>query len=232
MMESESEETQLGIAIVGAGGHGRVAMECLELSGLLLGEVAFFDDRWETLSQVDGVPVCGPIAALAVDARFETVFVGIGDNRARRRITADLAAAGKRFLTAIHPKTTISSRADLGEGAIAVAGTVVNRDARVGRGAILNTLCSVGHDCRIGDFAQISPGVNLGGGAVIEEGACLGIGAMVAPLAHVGAWTVVGAGSVVLKDLPSGWFCYGAPARPIRPMRVDELPADVTPAVV
>jgi sugar O-acyltransferase (sialic acid O-acetyltransferase NeuD family) len=213
----------MGIAIVGAGGHGRVAYECLELAGALDGDVAFFDDRWETLAAVEGISVYGPVARLVDDERFPSVFVGIGDNGTRRRNTRMLDRAGKRFLTALHPRTVISPRAQIGPGTIVVAGTVVNRDARVGSGAILNTLCSVGHDCVVEDFAQVSPGVNLGGACVIEEGAFLGMGVKVGPEARVGAWSVVGAGSVVLDDLPARSFCIGMPARAVRNLRADEL---------
>ena len=214
----------MGIAIVGAGGHGRVAFECLELSCETTEEVAFYDDRWERLSAVDGVPVFGPVESLAINAHFDRVFVGVGDNVARRRISLLLARAGKTFLTIRHPKTTISPRAAIGEGTIVVAGTVVNRDARVGFGAILNTVCSVGHDCVVEDYAQISPGVNLGGACVIGEGAFLGIGVRVVPEARIGAWSIVGAGSVVLGDLPERSFCVGVPVKVVRPLREDELP--------
>jgi len=218
----------VGVAIVGAGGHGRVALECLQLSGELGPDedIAHFDDQWDSLDSTEGVPIYGPVLILAEDQHFPYVFVGIGDNRARRRISLELERAGKSFLTILHPQTVISPRAKIGEGSIAIAGTVVNRDAQVGRGVILNTTCTVGHDCRVGDFAQISPGVNLGGAAIIGEGAFLGIGVKVVPLARVGAWSIVGAGSVVLNDLPDRHFCVGAPARPIRSLRKDEFPAD------
>lgn len=217
----------MGIAIVGAGGHGRVALECLQLSTGSLGDVVFFDDRWEEMKGIGDVSVLGPVTSLASDNRFESVFVGIGSNLARRRIMLELAVAGKQILTIVHPHTAISHRAHLQEGTIAIAGTVVNREARVGRGVILNTLCSVGHDCIVDDFAQISPGVNLGGAAVIGEGAFLGIGAKVVPQARIGAWSVVGAGSVVLDDLPGASYCYGTPARVIRHLRPDELPSGI-----
>jgi len=216
----------MGIAIVGAGGHGRVALECLELSRGSLGDIAFFDDRWKEIESVEGVPIFGPVSSLFEDDRFENVFVAIGDNLARRRIMNELDSRGKQILTIVHPHNAISPRASLSEGAISIAGVVVNRGARVGRGAILNTLCSVGHDCLVGDFAQVSPGVNLGGAAVIGEGAFLGIGTKVVPEARVGAWSIVGAGSVVLDDLPSGSFCHGSPARAVRRLRPDELPSE------
>jgi sugar O-acyltransferase (sialic acid O-acetyltransferase NeuD family) len=222
----------MGIAIVGAGGHGRVALECLELAVGGPQDVAFFDDNWEHIDSIENSPVLGPIALLAHDRRFVDVFVAIGSNRVRQRAFLELLAAGKHILTIIHPHTMISPRATVHEGVIAIPGTVVNRDARIGRGAILNTLCSVGHDCSIGEFAQVAPGVNLGGASVIGEGVFLGIGTKVVPKAQIGAWSIVGAGSVVLNDLPGGSFCHGSPARVIRPLRADELPFDIDLSVV
>lgn len=217
----------MGIAIVGAGGHGCVALECLELVMGTLADVAFFDDRWDEIGSIEDIPVLGPISSLAEDARFRDVFVAIGSNLVRQKVLHELVSAGKQILTIVHPHTMISPRAHLQQGTIVIAGTVVNRDAQVGRGVILNTLCSVGHDCLVKDFAQISPGVNLGGAAVIGEGVFLGIGTKVVPEAQIGAWSIVGAGSVVLEDLPSGSYCYGIPARVIRQLRPDELPVDI-----
>lgn len=204
------------IAIVGAGGHGKVVLDCLErIHGEGL-DAAFFDDAFPGKRDVLGAPVLGPISAVLEDDRFESVFVAIGDNRRRRDVTQRLQQAGKQFLTIIHPFTAISARALVGAGTIAVAGTVVNAAADLGDGVILNTQCSIGHDVVVKDFVQVAPGVHLGGGSIVEEGAFLGIGAQVAPEVRIGAWTVVGAGSVVLENLPAWTFCHGAPARPVR----------------
>lgn len=217
----------MAIAIVGAGGHGRVALECLELAAGEPQDAVFFDDNWESIDPIENVPVLGPIASLAHNLRFADVFVAIGSNRVRQKVFSELLAAGKHILTITHPHTMISPRATLQEGVIAIPGTVVNRDARIGCGVILNTLCSVGHDCIVEDFSQVAPGVNLGGAVVIGEGVFLGIGTKVVPEAQIGAWSIVGAGSVVLNDLPSGVFCHGSPARVIRPLRPDELPFEM-----
>ena len=214
------------IAIVGAGGHGRVALDCLRVrSGDDL-DLAFFDDRWQDIGELDGVPVRGSIADLLQASEWDRVFVAVGDNATRQRIAEDLVRRGRQLVMILHPHTAISPRATIGEGTIAVAGSVANAGARVGRCVILNTLSSVGHECVVEDFAQIAPGVNLGAGAVIERGAFLGIGAKVVPLARIGAWSVVGAGSVVLGNLPARSFCYGTPARVVRPLTREEVPAD------
>ena len=51
---------------------------------------------------------------------------------------------------------------------------------------------------------------------VIADGVWLGGGAIVCPGVTVGENTVVGAGAVVVKDLPAGVLAVGNPARPIR----------------
>jgi len=214
------------IAIVGAGGHGRVALDCLRVGSGDDVDLAFFDDRWAEVREVDGVQVVGPLEALYEAPEWDHVFVAVGGNATRQRVAEDLVRRGRRLVTIVHPHTAISPRATIGDGTIVVAGGVVNAGARVGRCVILNTLSSVGHDCVVESFAQIASGVNLGGGAVIERGAFLGIGAKVVPLARIGAWSIVGAGSVVLGDLPARSFCHGTPARVVRPLTLDELPAD------
>jgi maltose O-acetyltransferase len=50
----------------------------------------------------------------------------------------------------------------------------------------------------------------------IEDGVWLGGGVIVCPGVTVGENTVVGAGGVVVKDLPAGVLAVGNPARPIR----------------
>jgi len=50
----------------------------------------------------------------------------------------------------------------------------------------------------------------------IEDGVWLGGGVIVCPGVTIGENTVVGAGGVVVKDLPPGVLAVGSPARPIR----------------
>jgi sugar O-acyltransferase (sialic acid O-acetyltransferase NeuD family) len=211
------------VAIVGAGGHAQVVADILiQLHGEKL-HLTFFDDRWEALPLSEIGELGGPVSAVPSPGAIDAVFVAIGDNRARRSIHIRLKESGHQFLTVIHPHTAISPQSILGEGTIAVAGVVANCRSSVGIGVILNTTSSVGHECTVGDFAQLAPGVNLGGASMIGEGVFLGIGAKVGPGVRIGEWSKVGAGAVVLDDLPERHFCAGIPARPIRPLRPDEM---------
>lgn len=53
---------------------------------------------------------------------------------------------------------------------------------------------------------------------VIREGAWIGAKATVARGVHVGAHAVIGANSVVVKDVPDGHLASGVPARVLRPV--------------
>jgi carbonic anhydrase/acetyltransferase-like protein (isoleucine patch superfamily) len=96
---------------------------------------------------------------------------------------------------------------------VVFAGAVVQPGAAVGRHVILNTACSADHDNEIGDFAQLAPGAHLAGTVRVGEGAFIGTGATVLPDLVVGAWSTVGGGGVVARDVPPGVTVKGVPAR-------------------
>jgi maltose O-acetyltransferase len=86
----------------------------------------------------------------------------------------------------------------------------------------------------IGDDVQIGPGVQLvtpshpldpderrtglewGAPVTIEDDAWLATGVIVCPGVRIGAGCVIGAGSVVTRDMPGRHLCFGNPCRPVR----------------
>jgi len=215
------------VLIIGAGGHGRVVADVLlrmRERGEAVEPVGFVDDK-PTLTgeEVLGLPVLGTtgdIGRLAHDA----VIVAVGDNAVRRRLFDRLRQAGERFFTARHPQSVVAPDVVLGEGTTVCAGVVVNTGSAIGADVILNTSCSVDHDNRVGDHVHIAPGVRLGGEVEVAEGALVGIGATVIARRRVGAWSVVGAGSLVHHDVPDSAVSMGNPARVVGGRSAGETP--------
>jgi len=107
---------------------------------------------------------------------------------------------------------------------------------RIGARAFVNFNCTMldGAPITIGDECLIASGVQLITAShpidpvprraaweqalpvTIGDGVWLGAGAIVCPGVSIGKNTVVGAGSVVTKDLPAGIVAYGNPARVAR----------------
>lgn len=66
------------------------------------------------------------------------------------------------------------------------------------------------------DFAILSPGVHISGYVTLGEGCYIGTGANIIDRKTIGAWSVVGAGSVVINDVPPYSTTVGVPAKIIK----------------
>ncbi len=110
----------------------------------------------------------------------------------------------------------------------------------LGERVFFNFNCIVLDVCRvaIGDFTLFGPAVQIytathpmnaalrrhqesGKPITIGSDVWIGGGAILCPGVNIGSRTVVGAGSVVTRDLPEGVFAAGNPCRVIRPIDDD-----------
>lgn len=202
------------LIVYGCGTQGRAIIEFLVESeggrGLRLAD----DDHRLWGKEIFSLTVTSPLDAFAAGPQAFTC--AIGDNHARREVSARLSAEGHKAIAVRHPSAIVAGSASVGAGSILMARALVNSESRVGAGCLLNTGCVVEHHCAIGDFAHLAPGVLLGGGVNVGAGAMLGLGAMVLPGVTIGSGAVVGAGAVVLHEVPPGATVAGNPARVLR----------------
>lgn len=138
-------------------------------------------------------------------------FVGIGDNKIRKRIQELLILNKFKILTIISKKAHIHKSVKIGVGSVIMPGVVIEPDARIGDGVIINTGATLDHDCVIDNFVHIAPGCNLAGNVIIKKGVFLGVGTKVIPKIIIGKWVVAGAGSVIVDDINDFSFGYGVP---------------------
>ena len=191
--------------LYGASGHGKVIKEILEAQGRSVD--GFIDDD-ESINEQSNLPV------IHSAEKTDEVIVSIGVNETRKTIADKLHC--KIGEAAIHPSAIISDSAEIGEGSVVMAGTVVNADTKIGKHCIINTGATVDHECQIGDYAHVAPGAHLCGQVNVGEGTLIGVGTSVLPCVNIGKWCVIGAGSVVISDIPDGYLAYGEPCKLVK----------------
>ncbi|MBI3548194.1 MAG: acetyltransferase [Elusimicrobia bacterium] len=208
------------IAIVGAGGHGREVADVLRhaaRAGEALSIEGFIDEN-ESLHgrEIEGLPALGGWEWFDRPARREVqVVCAVGAPNICRKLVLRARALGLSFGDAISPLACVSPGAKLGAGITLFPHAVVGVGARLGNHCILNLGASVSHDSVVGDFTILNPGARLAGNVMVGEGCNIGMQSSVIQGRTVGAWTTIGAGAAVVRDIPPGVTAVGVPARPL-----------------
>ncbi|MQP24738.1 acetyltransferase [Flavobacterium sp. LMO8] len=208
------------IVIVGAGGLGR-EVKCLidainkvSPTYTLLG---FYDDGFAKGTLINGLPVLGNILDLISQGSDLAVAVAIGTPKVKHKVVDLLKSKLFSYPVLIHPTVIISDdEVIIGQGTIICAGAILTCNIGIGDFVLLNLSCTVGHDTKLHDYSSFMPGVHISGEVIIESSVYVGTGATIINGVTVGRETIVGAGAVVVKSLPSCVTAVGTPAKPIK----------------
>lgn len=208
------------LVIFGTGGFAREVHTVVE-------DINAESASWNMLGFLDGnasmhgksvheLPVLGDSDWLRERANV-AVIVAVGSTPAKRKIVESMRGFGhEAFATLIHPRAWLGKRVTVGAGTVVCAGTSITTDIEIGSHVILNLDCTVGHDSMLSDYVTVAPSVNVSGSVSLGEGVDVGTAAAVIQGITVGEWSIIGAGAVVVKDLPANVTAVGVPAKPIK----------------
>lgn len=203
------EKTSPKIYLFGSSGHAKVIIDILQLNKEEIASI--FVDK-PMYSELLGIAVQDFTKVDFIDP-VNKFIIGVGDNFTRKNLSLRWKGGYK---IAIHPKAVISSNVEISEGSVIMANAIVNSGAIIGKHVIINSGALVEHECKINNFSHISPMVALAGNVTVGEGTQIGINATVKQGVTIGKWAIIGAGAVIVKDVPDFAVVVGNPGRIIK----------------
>ncbi len=102
---------------------------------------------------------------------------------------------------------------NMGPGTLICAGNILTTAIRLGAFNILNLGSTIGHDLDTGDYCVINPNCSTSANVTLEGQNLVGVGSSLLAQTGMGLGAILGAGSVLTKDIPAGETWTGVPAR-------------------
>jgi sugar O-acyltransferase (sialic acid O-acetyltransferase NeuD family) len=210
------------LVLIGSGGFAREtaqAVQALNRSGAGWRLLGYLDDDPARHGLViDGTVVLGGRECIEhlPGASFVVCTGRPGNYVSRLRIVGDLGLPPERYATIVHPAASVSSSSSVGPGSVLLAHVTLTAAVSVGAHVAIMPNVTLTHDDVIEDFVTIASGVNVGGGVRVQLAAYLGAGALIGETHTVGAFSLVGMGTVVTRDIPASEVWVGVPARRLR----------------
>lgn len=199
------------ILVIGAGGHARSVIDALTSSGEY-DKIAVLEDFGTP--EVLGYQVIGKVneAGKFLD-EYKNAVVAVGDNDYRLKTIEYLKDLGFDLPCIIHKTAYVSDFSSIGEGSVVLGVSLINANVKIGKGVIINSSVTVEHDCVVSDGVHISPNSVLCGGVTVGNNSWLGSGATVIDHINIGKNVIIGAGSVVIRNIGDNVTAYGNPAK-------------------
>ena len=200
------------LIMIGAGGHAESVADSIDSSLYKL--VGFIDSN--KTGEHMGLPILGKDITEVPNYHEYVYFVSIGDVVYRENWFNRLIDLGLSVINIIDKTALISKTATLGVGNFVGKLAIINAGTKVGDNNVINTKALIEHECRIGSHTHLSTNSTINGDVIVEDSVFLGSTAVCNGQLKIGRHSIIGSGSVVIKDVEPWTTVVGTPARVVK----------------
>ncbi len=144
------------------------------------------------------------------------VIIALSPTEKRRERILQIQNLSLSPITIIHPTAVISQSAEIGQGCLISPGVIIGPGVKIGNHTILNSAVTIDHDSLIQENVVMGAGVHLPGYVKVLSDTFIGVGSCSVNGVTIGSNCLIGAGSVITKDIPDNVIAAGVPAKEIR----------------
>jgi len=180
--------------------------------------IGFLDDApIKQNTVINDIPVLGKIEDVSLYPKCHFILLAGNPKNyfIKKKLFDKLDISLNRFVTIIHPSAYISRFASIGKNVAIFPNVTVMANATIGNHVFIASKCNIGHGSKIGDYVLMSALVAIPGNVIVEEGCWIGLNASIRDGITIGKWSLVGMGSVVIKDVEPYTIVAGNPAKVI-----------------
>ncbi len=205
--------------IIGAGTYGEVYLAYLQEAGENI--VGFIDDNTNLHGKIiQGVTVLGGsdlLKTLKDTHGVSNVYCPIGNNKLRVKFLRLAQSLGYCTPNYIHPSVTISPNVTIGKGVYILLGTNIMPHTTIEDYTMISMGVNIAHHTTLKEGTFLSTGCNFGASIIAEKYSYCGISSTIMTgIKSLGKDCLIGAGAVVIKDVPDGAVVAGVPAKIIK----------------
>lgn len=205
------------LLIIGARGFGREVYDLAKNTQAFKdGEYqikGFLDDKSDALDGYEGYP---PILSGVEEYHImeSDVFVcALGTVQPKKQYAEIILKKGGEFINLVDLQANVRSDISHLKGVLIFSFVFVSVDVELSDFVSLQHFSCLGHDSKVGKWTHMSSSSAITGYTILEDEVMLQTAAKVVPKKTVGKGAMVGAGSLVVKNVKPGESVFGSPAR-------------------
>lgn len=210
---------ETSIVIIGGRGNGTVMASTIEdcrKAGQRIRCAGFLNDFEE--GEIDGYPILGTTREnswknLPEDYQFLYALNNAKKAFERFKLLQSLEIPRDRFARVIHPTAVVSDHSEIGKGVVIMPLCVIGPGAKIDDHSVVYAQALVGHDSHLGEMVFVANNASIGAHISIERGVHIGSNASLLEKIQLHEFSLVGLGSVVLKDVAPFSKVAGIPAK-------------------
>ena len=212
------------LVILGGSGIGMIAASVANDLGTytVLGFLNDVEPVGAKIGRFNKIPVIGRTDDLSIYLKDEEIlffvaYVGMQNEKKVYEKLESFKIPRERFATLIHPTAIIpKGYCHIGTGVLMAPLSQLSPDTYIDDNCILLPNSFVGHDSVLARFAHVATNGVVGANVHIGKACHIGSNATIREKITIGDFSLVGAASMVLSDVPENSIVVGNPSRILR----------------